>query len=244
MAIGQNAEVPDALKPGGQRVDEEAANKLIGGQRHGAGLVLVLAAVVLPLESDLAVVGREQALVGDGHSVGVAAQIFDYLRGSAKGRLGVDHPVLLSQGSQVRGKPCSVPQRLDLAEKGKLAVDERLVERFEQQAPEQARQDAYGKKEARPASDPACLVRTQAAAGNHAVQVRMMPQVLAPGVQNREETNLGAQMPGIARKRVRFLVSCPVLSKNAGQLESGPRNAISWTWPRSSRAAGRAGRAD
>ena len=48
----------------------------------------------------------------------------------------------------------------------------------------------------------------------------------------------------IARKRVRFLVSCPVLSKNAGQLESGPRHAISWTWPRSSRAAGRAGRAD
>src|SRR5258708_5321253 len=132
MAIGQNAEVPDALEPGGQRVDEEAANELIGRQRHGAGLVLVLAAVVLPLESDLAVVGREQTLVGDSYPVGVAAQIFDHLRGSAKGRLGVDHPVLLSQGSQVRGKPRSVPQRLDLAEKGKLAVDEGLVERFEE----------------------------------------------------------------------------------------------------------------
>jgi hypothetical protein len=39
------------------------------------------------------------------------------------------------------------------------------------------------------------------ATGNDAMQMGMMEQILAPGVKDREEADLGAQMPGIGRDR-------------------------------------------
>lgn len=42
------------------------------------------------------------------------------------------------------------------------------------------------------------LVRADAASGNNAVQVRRMPQVLAPGVQEREEADVRAEVSVIA----------------------------------------------
>ena len=38
MAVGQEAEVADALKPGRQGVDQETADELIGGERHARDL--------------------------------------------------------------------------------------------------------------------------------------------------------------------------------------------------------------
>jgi len=58
MAVGQQAEVADALKPGGQNVRQKAPDKLLRRKRHDARLVPVFVAVVLPLEGDLAVADR------------------------------------------------------------------------------------------------------------------------------------------------------------------------------------------
>jgi hypothetical protein len=44
--IGEEAVVADPLKALGENVDEEAANKLLGGEGHGLALVVV--AIVLP----------------------------------------------------------------------------------------------------------------------------------------------------------------------------------------------------
>src|SRR5437867_3538831 len=41
--------------------------------------------------------------------------------------------------------------------------------------------------------DPPGVVRSQAAGWNHTVDVRMMLEFLVPGVQNAEETDLGAE---------------------------------------------------
>ena len=49
---------------------------------------------------------------------------------------------------------------------------------------EQVRQHEHGQEEAGSASDPALAIRVDAAAGHHAVQVRMVHQVLVPGVQD------------------------------------------------------------
>ncbi len=41
--------------------------------------------------------------------------------------------------------------------------------------------------------DPPGVVRSQTSGGNHAVDVRMMLEFLVPGVQDAEETDLGAE---------------------------------------------------
>src|SRR5208282_966558 len=69
MTVAQEAEVPDAMKPVRQDVDQEAANELIGIQGHD--LLAVAIAVVLPPEPDLAVVHGHQAIIGDGDAVGI-----------------------------------------------------------------------------------------------------------------------------------------------------------------------------
>src|ERR1700731_2700950 len=55
-----------------------------------------------------------------------------------------------------------------------------------------------GKEEGAARGDPAGVIRSEAAGGQHAVDMRMMLQSLIPGVEHAEEANLGSQVPGIA----------------------------------------------
>ena len=67
-------------------------------------------------------------------------------------------------------------------------------EPFEEEPAEQARQHAHGQEEAGLAGDPARPVRRQAAAGNDDVDVRVVGQRRAPGVQHGGEADARAQM--------------------------------------------------
>src|SRR5882724_3420630 len=42
------------------------------------------------------------------------------------------------------------------------------------------------------------MIRSEAAGGQHAVDMRMMLQSLVPGMDHAEEANLGSKVPGIA----------------------------------------------
>ncbi len=57
-AVGQKTEVTDALKARRQRVDEKAADKFIGSERHPARLLFVPVAVVFRLKRDFALFRR------------------------------------------------------------------------------------------------------------------------------------------------------------------------------------------
>jgi hypothetical protein len=46
--------------------------------------------------------------------------------------------------------------------------------------------------------DPARVVRSQTAGGNHTMNMRMMLEFLVPGVEDAEEPDLGAETLGIA----------------------------------------------
>ena len=52
---------------------------------------------IAPAKGDLAIGKGHQAMVGDGHAMGVAAQILEHVLGAAEGAFGVDHPVLAEQ---------------------------------------------------------------------------------------------------------------------------------------------------
>lgn len=79
MVVGQKAEVPDSWKAGWDGVDQKTADELEGGQRHVARVLFMFMAVILPLKSDLAAIDRQNALIGERHPVGVAAEVFEHL---------------------------------------------------------------------------------------------------------------------------------------------------------------------
>src|SRR5229473_4814329 len=55
-----------------------------------------------------------------------------------------------------------------------------------------------GKEEGSARGDPAGVVRSETAGGQHAVDMGMMLQSLVPGMEHAEETYLGSKVPGIA----------------------------------------------
>ena len=75
-----------------------------------------------------------------------------------------------------------------------LALVKGLLQVFEEEAPEPAREHADGQEEARTAGDPMLAIRADAAAGHDTMQVRVEEQVLSPRVQNGEEADFCAQV--------------------------------------------------
>ena len=68
---------------------------------------------------------------------------------------------------------------------------------LQEQASEQTRKHAHRNKETGTARDP-FEIGADAATRNDEVHVGMMEQVLPPGVQNAEESDLGSEVPEIA----------------------------------------------
>src|SRR6266446_5030851 len=55
-----------------------------------------------------------------------------------------------------------------------------------------------GKEERAAGGDPAGVIWSEAASGQHAVDMRMMLQSLVPGMEHAKEADLGSKVPGIA----------------------------------------------
>ena len=85
----------DAMKAVGQAVDEETADELVRIERHQPGRVAMT--IIAPAEGHSGLVGADQAAVGDGDPVGVAAEIGQDMFGRAERWLGIDDPVLATQ---------------------------------------------------------------------------------------------------------------------------------------------------
>ena len=71
-AAGEQAIVADAVEALRQDVEQEAADELGRGERHGGVAAWPFDPVVLDLEGDARLVGCDQAPVGDGDAMGVA----------------------------------------------------------------------------------------------------------------------------------------------------------------------------
>ena len=62
----------DAVEAARQYVEEEAADELVGRERHGLEPVAAFDPIVLPLEGDALVVERDEPGIRDRDAVGVA----------------------------------------------------------------------------------------------------------------------------------------------------------------------------
>ena len=119
-AISQEAERADADKAAGQDVEQETAQELLRRERHV--FVLISVGIILPAESNLVMLESHEAMVGDGHAMGVAGEIAEHMMGTAERWLGVDDPVLTEQGTQEGAKGLLVGQGLKSPGEGELVL--------------------------------------------------------------------------------------------------------------------------
>ena len=189
--------MPDALEPGRYGMQQEPANELLRRDRHAAGFIVMSGAVLLVLKGDLAIGDTEQTLIADRDSVRVAAKIFENLLRTAEWRLGVDHPFHAAERCEQRPEPGRVPEPFDGTGKLEQIVLKGRLKRFQKKPPEKPGQNADTEEEPRPAGDPLGAIRTQSAAGNNAMDVRVKQKILAPRVKDGEEANARAEMFGI-----------------------------------------------
>ena len=84
--------VANFVNTGRQHVLQKATDELFGVDRHGFPLST---AGTLISKGDLAVVGREDSTVGDGHTVNVAGEIIEDCGGALNRRFAVNDPVFL-----------------------------------------------------------------------------------------------------------------------------------------------------
>ena len=92
FAVGQEAEVADAHETFWEQVQQEAAQELI--ERKGHQLLFVAVCGIAPTKRDLPISKRDQAMVGDGHAMGVTAQITEHMLRASERWFRVDHPIL------------------------------------------------------------------------------------------------------------------------------------------------------
>ena len=195
MAVGQEAVVADAVEAVGQRVQEEAADELVGVERHHLGLVVV--PVVLPAEADPTVVRGRPGGCWRWRRDGCSGRD---RRGPARGRrTGAWRRRPSRPGAARRrcGRRRRVGQAGEVAEEAELAGVERGLELLEEQPAEQPRRARAPAGRSPAGRRSSACHRRQPATGDDAVDVRMMVQVLPPGVQHRDDTDLGAEMLGI-----------------------------------------------
>jgi hypothetical protein len=131
MPVRHQAEVADALKARRKSVNQKPADELFHIQSHRPGLVAVLAAIVLPLERYPAVGKAENAIVGQGYAVGVAAQILNRRKRSSKRLLRIDNPFGFSNRIEISLKPQLVFERLQFAEEPELVSLKRFFQSTE-----------------------------------------------------------------------------------------------------------------
>ena len=207
VAIGEEAEIANALEAIGKYVKQESTDEFVSAKRHR--LVAVAIAIIPPAKLNLAVIDIEQAIVGDGDAVRVSCDILEDFFRPGEGSLRVDHPVLFLDGSKVTQEGAACPKWFQEGKELQVAGIEGLLEIIEEQSTKQTGQHGNGQEEIRPAGNPPRAIRGNAATRNHAMQMRMVKKRLAPGMEHREESDLRAQMLGVGRNGAQRLGGSP-----------------------------------
>jgi hypothetical protein len=124
VAVGQKAEVADLHEAGGQDVEEETTDKFYCFQSHHFEAFAILR--VPPAKADPIFDEADQSAVRDGHTVGIASQIFEHVVGACQGRFGIDDPLGLAELIEPSMKFSRIRERLQLA----VQVELPLVKSF------------------------------------------------------------------------------------------------------------------
>src|ERR1700746_1734197 len=98
-------------------------------------------------------------MVGDGHTVSVAAEIVQQIFGATEGRFQVDHPVLSVQWPQPGSEDLGLRQKLQLSLEVELAILESLLKSVDELAAKDFTQHPFGKKVVVSRTNPAGVIK-------------------------------------------------------------------------------------
>src|SRR5271165_2639484 len=118
--------------------------------------------------------------------------------GTTEGRFAIDHPVMAEQGSKPGGEGSRFSKRGEVAVELECALAKGGLKSSDELTAEDTAEHRDGKEEGVAGGDPSGVAGSEATGGNDAVDMGMRLEPLIPGVQHAEETDLGAQMSGIA----------------------------------------------
>lgn len=149
-------------------MDEDAADKLVGLERHSFVAVVLFSPVVLPFKGDAVLIEGDEPGVGDGDAMGVAGEIFEYCAGSGKWRSGVDIPLAVAKASDEAFEGAGVLKRLELAKEAQALLAVECEEFIEEPASEQGGEHFDVDEEAGARANPAMAVEGETAAGDDA----------------------------------------------------------------------------
>ncbi|MEA2961467.1 MAG: hypothetical protein QOI46_1565 [Alphaproteobacteria bacterium] len=164
----------NAVEPARQKVEQEAADELVGAERHDALAVRAIAAIILVAEGDAGLVEGEEPPVGDGDAVSVAREVGEHRFGAGEGWLGVDHPAFVADRREVAQEDAPVSERCEAAEEGKLACVVECDQPGQEQTAEQLAEDAHRQEERRSRGDPALPIECDATARHDHVDMGMV----------------------------------------------------------------------
>ena len=180
-----------ARSPLGSTWRKKRRRNSIARQRHDA--LLAAMGVILIAEGDAFPVEGQQAVIGNGDAMGVAAQIAEHMGGSAERWLGIDDPLLVLQSLHQSCKQlpvleggCGTAAVQQFVAVEALQCEEELVAK-------DAAEHRNGQQEARMGMDPALVVGGESAAGDDTVDMGMEQDVGTPAMEDGEEPDLGAE---------------------------------------------------
>jgi hypothetical protein len=113
-------------------------------------------------------------MVGDGHAMGVQAELLEDILGTAERWVGVDHPALAKGRSQPGGEGFGVSEGLQGAMEAELARTEAALQSSDKVAAKNSPEHRDEKKEARAGGNPMRVIERQSARGHDPMFLRDM----------------------------------------------------------------------
>ena len=121
-------------------------------------------------------------MVGDGHAMGVAAQILEHKLWATEGWFQIDDPVFSVEGSQPGGKDLRLSEECELSVETKLTFAEGLLESVDKFPTKNLPQHGARKKVPLGCGNPVSAIERQPAGGNDTMDMRVNVEFLTPGV--------------------------------------------------------------
>jgi hypothetical protein len=125
---------------------KEPPDKFIGLQRQG--LLTVPVGIISPEKRNMAVPDSEDAVIADGDSMGISAEVLKDPLAAIEGRFAVDDPLLVIEMSPERFEGSGFLEMADTALEYKVPRFEAMFEEVKELPFEQCRHDPYGNEEA------------------------------------------------------------------------------------------------
>src|SRR5258706_6178445 len=120
-------------------------------------------------------------MVGDGHAMGVAAEILQHILGATEGTSQVDDPVLSKQWPEPSSEDLGFAEELQVFGEAELPILEGLPEGRDELATKNLTQYRFGQEVVVRRADPAGVIERETSGGHHAMDMGMKSELLVPG---------------------------------------------------------------